>query len=399
MQKPIPAGARTMSERLQVDRRPARVIIVVNEDWMFWSHRLALARAATAAGARVTVATRVDRHGERIEREGFRLAPLAWRRGSRDVIAEAAAVADLAALYRRERPDLVHHVGVKAALYGGMAALAAGGPAQIHTIAGFGFVSVSQRRRARALRATMGAAFRRVLARPRSHLVVQNADDLADVRNGALFPMARVHLVAGSGVDTEAFAPSPEPDGPVTAVLASRLIRPKGIVQLVDAARILRHEQCALRVVLVGDPDPENPDTVTEAELRAWHGEGLIEWRRRCDDMPAVWAACHVAVLPSYREGMPRTLLEAASCARPLVASDVPGCRDLVRDGDNGFLVPLHDAPALAAALARLAGDAALRVRMGARARALVEQHYSDRHIVAQMLALYRGAIGIGEAR
>lgn len=374
--------------------KPARVVLVVNEDWMFWSHRLALARAAAAAGARVTVATRVDRHGARIAGEGFHLVSLPWRRGARGALAEADALARLVALYRRERPDLVHHVGVKAALYGGTAALVARVPAQIHTIAGFGFVSVSERRRARALRAVLGAAFRHVLVRPRSCLVVQNADDFAEVRAGRLFDMERVHLVPGSGVDTRAFAPAPEPPGPVTALLASRLIRPKGVVQLVDAARILRERGSGVRVVLVGDPDPENPDTVTAEELRRWHGEGLVEWRPRADDMPAVWASCHVAVLPSHREGMPRTLLEAASCGRPLVATDVPGCRDLVHDGENGRLVPLHDAHALAGAIAELAADPALRARMGARARALVEARYSDEHIVAQMLSLYRRAMG-----
>ncbi|HEU4365299.1 MAG TPA: glycosyltransferase family 4 protein, partial [Candidatus Krumholzibacteria bacterium] len=341
-----------------------------------------------------------DRHGARIEGEGFRLVPLPWRRGARNPLGEADALARLAALYRGERPDLVHHVGVKAALYGGSAALAAGGPSQIHTIAGFGFVSVSERRRARVMRALLGAAFRRVLSRPRSRLVVQNADDLNDVRAGGLFDMTRVHLVPGSGVDTRVFAPAPEPHAPpVTALLASRLIRPKGVVQLVEAARILRGEKSAVRVVLVGDPDPENPDTVTAEELRAWHGEGLVEWRPRADDMPAVWASCHIAVLPSHREGMPRTLLEAASCGRPLVATDVPGCRDLVRDGDNGILVPLHDARALAGAIARLAADPALRARMGARARALVEARYSDDRIVAQMLSLYRTAMEDGVSR
>ena len=381
---------------LTVAGRPARIVLVVNEDWMFWSHRRALARAASDAGAIVTVATRVDRHGERIAGEGLRVAPLPWRRGARNLFAEANALCTLAALYWRESPDLVHHVGVKAALYGGVAALTAGAPAQIHTIAGFGFVSVSSRTRARVLRAVLAGLFRRVLSRPRSRLVVQNQDDLNDVQSGRLFAMDRVHLVAGSGVDTRAFAPVPEPAGPVTALLASRLIRPKGIVQLVEAARILRDEAPGVRVVLVGDPDPENPDTVTAQELRAWHDAGLVEWRPRSDDMPAVWASCHIAVLPSYREGMPRTLLEAAACGRPLVATDVPGCRDLVRHGDNGLLVPLHDARALADAIARLAADAALRERMGARARALVEEHYCDELIVAQMLALYRLALAGG---
>ncbi|HEX5131366.1 MAG TPA: glycosyltransferase family 4 protein [Candidatus Krumholzibacteria bacterium] len=378
-----------------------RVVIVVNEDWMFWSHRLALARAARAAGARVTVATRVDRHADRIREEGFVLEELPWRRGSRHPLGELQALAALVALYRRECPAVVHHVGIKAALYGATAALAAGAPAQIHTIAGFGFVSVSTRRRARALRAVLGVAFRRILSRPRSHLVVQNHDDLDDVRAGGLFAPERTHLVPGSGVDTHAFHPMPEPplaDGEAAvALLASRLIRPKGIVQMVAAARFLRARGAPVRVVLVGDPDPENPDTVTAAELGAWRDEGLIEWRPRAEDMPAVWASCHIAVLPSYREGMPRALLEAAACGRPLVATDVPGCRDLVRPGDNGLLVPLHDAAALAGALVRLAEDHDLRRRMGARAREIVESTYSDELIVARMLALYRIAAGATE--
>jgi glycosyltransferase involved in cell wall biosynthesis len=382
-----------MPEALVPDGRPVRVVIVVNEDWMFWSHRLALARALRDAGADVTVATRVTAHREAIAAEGFDLAVLPWRRGTRNPWREVQTVRQLRALYRAVRPDAIHHVGVKASLYGGLAARLAGSPPQIHTIAGFGFVSVSRRRRARLLRALLGGVFRRVLSRPRAYLVVQNRDDLAAVRRGNLFAGERTRLIPGSGVDTDAFRPSPEPDGAVTVVLAGRLIRPKGVVQLVDASRLLRERGKSIRVVLVGDPDPENPDTVRTDELLAWQRDGLVEWIGRRDDMPAVWASCHIAVLPSYREGMPRTLLEAAASGRPLIATDVPGCRDLVDHGENGLLVALHDARALADAIERLAGDAATRTRMGGRARTAVEARFCDAVIVKQMLELYRVAI------
>jgi glycosyltransferase involved in cell wall biosynthesis len=385
-----------MTDAARFDRgRPRRVVFVVNEDWMFWSHRLALARAARAAGAEVIVATRVDRHGERIAREGFRVVALPWRRGARNPLTEIRSVLELMQLYRAVRPDLVHHVGIKAALYGGVAARLSGDPPQIHTIAGFGFVSISPSRRARAMRRVMRVLFRRVLSRPRSYLVVQNPDDEADVRAAGLFDPSHIRLVKGSGVDTRHFTPVPE-TGPVTAVLASRLIRPKGVVELVDAARLLRQRNVDVRVDLVGDPDPENPETVTAADLRGWHEEGVIHWTPRVDDMAPVWQASSMAVLPSYREGMPRALLEAAACGRPLVATDVPGCRDLVRNGDNGLLVPVRDAHALADAIAMLARDSDARNRMGARARELVEAFYSDDIVVAQMLALYRLAIDGG---
>lgn len=384
---------------LRAHGRAARIVIVVNEDWMFWSHRLALARAARDAGAEVTVATRVGGHGERIRSEGFALVALPWRRGARNARAEARTLAALVRLYRRLRPDLVHHVGIKAALYGGLAGRLARVPAQVHTLAGFGWVSTSASARARTLRPVVHAAFRHVLSRPGSLLVVQNPDDEAEVLRGRLFAPGRVRLVRGSGVDTRRFAPSPEPPGVVTAVLASRLVRAKGVVELAEAARLLRQRGVAVRVRLVGDPDPENPETVSEAQLHGWSADGILEWVARADDMPAVWRGAHIAVLPSHREGMPRTLLEAAACGRPLVATDVPGCRELVHDGDNGLLVPLRDVAALADAIERLARDAPLRARMGAHARARVESHYGDDVVIGEMIGVYREAIAMGERR
>jgi glycosyltransferase involved in cell wall biosynthesis len=180
----------------------------------------------------------------------------------------------------------------------------------------------------------------------------------------------------------------------VTAVLASRLIRSKGVGEMAEAARRLRARHAGVRVRLVGDPDPENPESVSERELGEWVGEGIVEWTPRVDDMLEVWNAAHIGVLPSYREGLPRTLLEAAACGRALVATDVPGCREIVRDGDNGILVPLHDVAALADAIARLASDGELRRRMGRRSRERVEADYSDDVIVAQMLSLYRRIAG-----
>lgn len=367
-----------------------RILFLVNEDWMFWSHRRALARAARDAGADVVVVTRVGRHGDDIRGDGLRLYDLRWRRGAADLAGEARALWQLMRIYRSERPQLVHHVGIKSALYGGLAARLAGIGRQVHTLAGFGYVQTGRHRRARRLRALARWCFRHLLDGPGARLVVQNPDDRREVVDNGWFSPGRVVLIRGSGVDTSRFSPAPEPDGDLVVTLAGRLVRSKGVFELAEASRLLAGRGVKVRVRLAGEPDPENPETVDEVTLRRWMSEGLVEWIGWVDDMPSVWRATHLAVLPSYREGLPRTLLEAASCGRPLIAADVPGCREIVRHEENGLLVPVRDAAALADAIARLADAPERRVGMGARSRALVEAFYSDDVVIAETFAAYR---------
>lgn len=386
---PASRNAQT-SASLLYEGRAARVLLVVNEDWMFWSHRLAVARAARDAGAKVMVATRVSDHGERIIAEGFRLIPLGWRRGTRNVFREFATIVSLSRIYRRERPDIAHHVGLKATLYGGIAARMARQRGVVSTITGLGFVATSKRLRARILRYLIDMTMQRVVDRAGTRMIVQNSDDRDVVLSKGWFSERRLRLIPGSGVDIDHFVPTPEPEGDVVAALVARLVASKGVRELVAAARILRDRGERVRVVLVGDPDPENPEVIDEVELCRWRDSGIVEWWSRVEDVADVWRRAHIAVLPSYREGMPRSLLEAAACGRPLVATNVPGCRDLTRDGDNGFLTPLGDVDALVTALARLASDSQLRARMGARAREIVSSEYSDDIVGRDTMAVYR---------
>lgn len=367
-----------------------KLLYLVTEDWYFWSHRLPIARAARAAGFDVAVATRVTDHGPRIRGEGFRLLPIGLRRGSRNPAREAAALAEIVRLYRRERPDLVHHVALKPTLYGALAAALTGVPAAVNALTGMGFVFTSTRLRARLLRPAVEAGFRLLLNRPGSRLVLQNPDDARMLTEAGVIAPERVVVIRGSGVDTAAFAPAPEPDGTPVAALISRMLWDKGVGETVEAARLLKERGVGVRVLLVGDPDPDNPASIPRARLEAWRAEGLVEWRGHVDDVAALLRRVHIAVLPSYREGLPKSLLEAAASGRPIVASDVPGCREITRQGENGLLVPVRDARALADAIARLAGDPALRWRMGRRGRALVEEAFSEAAVADRTLALYR---------
>ena len=378
------------------------LLYLVTEDWYFWSHRLPIARAARAAGWEVLVATRVAEHGERIRREGFRLVPIGLRRRSLAPWREVAAIAELARLYRRERPDLVHHVAMKPVLYGSLAAALAGVPAVVNALAGMGYVFTSSGVKARLLRPLIRTAFRWLLDRPNSRLILQNPDDIAAMTGAAMtgttvakgtVTAERVALIRGSGVDIQIFRPREEPEGTPVAVMVSRMLWDKGVGELVEAARLLRRREVPLRVVLVGPPDPDNPASIPERQLRDWDAAGDVAWWGERSDIAEIWAKGQIAVLPSHREGLPKSLLEAAACGRPMVAADVSGCREIVKDGVTGLLVPPSDAGGLADALERLARDPDLRRRLGAAARDLVEREFSEEAVVAQTLALYRSLV------
>jgi len=377
---------------MTVARDKPVLLYLVTEDWYFWSHRLPIARAARAAGWDVVVATRVTGHGARIRREGFRLVPIGLRRRTLAPWREAAAIAELLRLHRRERPDLVHHVAMKPVLYGSLAAALAGVPAVVNALAGMGYVFTSSGVKARLLRPLIRTAFRWLLDRPNSRLILQNPGDVAAMTKGTV-TAERVALIRGSGVDTQIFRPREEPEGTPVAVMVSRMLWDKGVGELVEAARLLRRREVPLRVVLVGPPDPENPASIPERQLRDWDAAGDVAWWGERSDIAEIWAKGQIAVLPSHREGLPKSLLEAAACGRPMVAADVSGCREIVKDGVTGLLVPPGDAGALADALERLARDPGLRRRLGAAARDLVERELSEEAVVAQTLALYRSLV------
>jgi glycosyltransferase involved in cell wall biosynthesis len=370
---------------------PVSILFLVTEDWYFWSHRLPLARAARDAGARVIVATRVEKLRSVIEQEGFELVALPWSRRSHHAWNELRAFSAIVALYRRERPDIVHHVAVKPVVYGGIAARFSRARAQVNAIAGFGYVETSRHLRARLLRGVFRGVLRFAWSGPGVHAIVQNPDDVEALERTRLLDVSHIHMIRGSGVDVSAFAPAPEPASPpVRVVYAGRLLWSKGLRELVESARELRARNTPIEIVVVGNPDPENPESVPESTVRSWVRDRLVTHREWTGDMAAIWRGAHIAVLPSYREGLPKALLEAAACARPIVATNVPGCREIARDGVNALLVPPRDAGALARAIERLAGDASLRARFGAAGRELVVNEFAEAIVVRQTLDVYR---------
>ena len=287
---------------------------------------------------------------------------------------------------------MVHGFTIKCAVYGSLAARAAGVPGRVNAVAGMGYVFTSNEPKARLLRPVVRSLLRIALDGRGARLILQNPDDVALFERARLVAPDRVCLIRGSGVDCARFAPRQggSAGGEFRALLASRLLRDKGVLEFVEAARILKTEQGrAVTFVLAGAPDHGNPASISEEVVRAWADEGLVEWPGHVEDMPALLSTIDVAVLPSYREGLPRSLIEAAASGLPLITTDVPGCREVVADGVNGLMVPPRDARALAAAVARLQDnpDLALRLGQAGRARALAE--FDERFIVAQTLAVY----------
>jgi len=375
-----------------------KLIYLVTEDWYFCSHRLPMARAAQRAGFDVAVATRVGEHGERIRAEGFALHPLRWRRGDIGPFSSLAAIAEIARLYRRERPRLVHHVALKPAVLGSIAALLAKVPAVINAVTGVGFVASSPTLQARLLRGPVIWLLTRLIERHRSRVIVQNEDDRQLLLSLNPRAAARISVIRGSGVDTRHFQPAPEPPAPpVVAGFAGRLLVDKGIATLIAAQQDLCRRGLDLRLRIAGTPDPENPSSIDGATLGRWRLLPGIAWLGQVTDIRELWRAAHIAVLPSRREGLPKSLLEAAAMARPVIATDVPGCREIARSGLNALLVPPDDAGALAAALEQLM-DPDLRRRFGAASRALVESDLAEDAVGNATAALYQRALAESEA-
>jgi glycosyltransferase involved in cell wall biosynthesis len=384
---------------LQHQEARPKLLFLVTEDWYFWSDRLPFARVLRDAGCEIVVATRVQAHGDRIRGEGFALHPLAWRRRGDGAFGAARALLAIIRLYRTERPDIVNHVALKPVVFGGLARRLAFGRrgatvTPIDWVMGLGSGFTGGTPLGRLLRPLLGLALRLATGGAGGRVVVQNPDDGAAL--GALgIERRRIVLIRGSGVDTEHFAPLPEPIGPtVTVALVARMLRSKGVLDAVAAVRRLRAGGLAIVLLLAGSSDPGNPESLSEERLSHLAEEPGIEWLGRVEDVRTVWARASLAVLPStYGEGLPRALLEAAACGRPIIAADMPGCREVVRTGETGLLVPPNDVARLPEALAALAGDPARRRAMGRAGRALVEREFGEAEVARQTIALYHAVL------
>jgi glycosyltransferase involved in cell wall biosynthesis len=347
-----------------------------------------MARAAREAGFDVHVATKPSGNSDDIRGEGFTLHPIPFRRGAGSALSAVATIRAIRRLEKSIRPDIVHHSSLQCCIYGSLAA-SGSGLRQINALTGLGYAYTSQNLDARLLKIAITALLRFFLNRSRSITLVENPDDQAQVERLGI-ARDRIALILGSGVDTGRFAPLPEPEGPVTVGFAGRLLRNKGIRALVAAHRLLAERGINTRLLIAGAVDPSNPESVSEAEAASWNDVSGITWLGQIADIREIWARSHIAALPSHREGLPVSLMEAAACGRPLIATDVPGCREIAIQDRTGLLVAVENPAALAQAIATLATSRDLRLRYGTAARQFVVERLSEKVIGTAIVQLYK---------
>ncbi len=386
-------GAGRPGRCVTANPKPAgrHIVFLIGEDWFFASHFRARARAAQAAGWRVSVLTRTaSAASSSLRDEGFTVIGVDFVRARLNPFAEFRLLRSIVRHYRALKPDIVHHVALKPILLGSLAARLAKLRRVVNAPVGQGFVFSSPTLKARLLRPFVGIALRASIGARGAVAVFENDEDrTAMIAAGAIAP-AQTVLIRGAGVDITQFAPQPRSNQVVQVVLGARMLRDKGVREFIAAAKLLYKQGIIANFLLAGAPDPGNPAALSEAELR---GAAPVRWLGPVSDMAALLASCDIACLPSYREGMPKFLLEAMASGLPCVATNVTGCREAVIDGETGLLVPAQDEAALAGALARLIDDADLRARMGSAGRARVLANFAETEICAQTLRLYQRLI------
>lgn len=382
---PLCGSLITLSEAQPKRRR--HLLFVVNEDWYFVSHRLALAVAAKASGFNVSVATRVCRHGEHIRVAGIKVIPFYCSRRGYNPVSELFSIIKLIRIFRREQPDLVHNVGIKSALFGSIAARFLPSVRVLNAVMGMGWLFTSGIYWTAPARRIIGYLLGRVSRR--STMLVQNSDDAQLLRQFGVRE-SQLKQIRGSGVDMSLFRARQEPTGLPVVLFLSRLLWTKGFGEYITAARWCRDHGITAQFLVAGEPDFENPSTVTREQITALSDEGVFIYKGWVTDVPRMLAECHILCLPSYYgEGIPKALLEGAAAGLAIVTTDTPGCREVVRHGENGLLVPPRDADALTRALVRLIESPDLRQAMGARGRVRATEEFNLDIVIQQSLALY----------
>jgi glycosyltransferase involved in cell wall biosynthesis len=367
-----------------------RILFIGNDAKYFLTHRLPLAIASKSSGYSVHVAVPFSEDAAKIRSHGFELHIIPITRWGHNPFNEIYTLWTLYRLFRKIKPALSHQATIKPVLYGSLTAWLAGVPATVNSVSGLGYVFLADGLKAHIVRWAVTMIYRLAFKHPRCCVIFQNPNDREDFIRNRLVEPGKTVLVKGSGVDMNEFVVTPYPDSVPLVLLASRMLRDKGVQEFVDAARALKEEGINARFVLAGDEERGNPSTITHELLQTWHESKIVEWWGHCENMPRVLAQSHIVCLPSYREGVPKALIEAAACGRPIVTTDVPGCREIVRHGENGLLVPARDAVALAEALRKLIENPDLRRQMGKKGREIAAAEFSTEIIVGKIMDVYR---------
>lgn len=373
---------------------PRKILLFANTDWYLFNFRLPLANALREEGWQVVFVSPAGSYASRLRQEGFRWIRLDFSTRGTNIFREAQVVLRLARLYRRERPTLVHHFTIKCNLYGTLATLFTRGIRIANSITGLGHVFIDKGPKASLLRCVAGLLYGIILRLPRQKVVFENREDSDAFWRQGFLPTGIASVIRGAGVDCCRFRPGSATNRLEPAIIrvlfAARLIREKGICEFLDAARIVKARTTGIEFVLAGGRYSGNPSSLSEADIAAIKAEGLLDYLGHVSDMPSLMDSCDIFVLPSYKEGTPSSLLEAAACEKPIVASKIAGCEGIVLDGVNGFLVPVGDARTLAVAIERLAANHEMRREFGKAGRRIVEGAFDQKMLIASTLGVYR---------
>jgi glycosyltransferase involved in cell wall biosynthesis len=376
-----------------------KILIVANTDWYIYNYRLALASRLRGSGWEVVLVSPPGPYVSRLGARGFRWIPLHLSRRGVLPPQELRAVLNLARLYDREKPDLLHHFTLKPVLYGSIAARWRGCQAIVNSVAGLGYLFQSTRPTMQAVRALVSPLFRYALAGEGVRVIFENEDDRSYFIRQGFVAEWKTRVIQGVGVDLERFQPSEEPDGRMRIMMASRMLWDKGVREFIEAARLVSERYPSARFILVGEPDPGNPSSISEEMIRGWVEEGVVEWWGHRQDMPRVYQQAHMIVLPSYGEGVPTVLMEAAASGRAVIASDIPGCQAVVREGETGILVPVRDFETLAHAIEVLIENPLLRREMGQKGRLLMEGQFDQEIMNSRTMKVYEQLLSGDDTR
>jgi len=366
------------------------ILFIISEDWYFVSHRLFLAKAAIMSGNKVVLLSHFTEHRDIIEAEGIKTIDWPLDRSSKNPFKEIDALKKVFSTIRKLQPSIIHSVGMKPVLYSAIASVFAGFKKNIFALAGLGYVFTSNNKSAKLLRPLLEGVFKLIFRGKKKRLILQNPEDKNALLSANIINPNNVRLIRGAGVDTQSFNVKPIPSPPPIITLPSRMLWAKGIQDFIVCAKEINKVSKIARFVLVGSPDVQNPDAIPIEMLEDWNNNGVVEWWGHQNNMPNVLHQSTIVCLPtSYGEGLPKCLLEAASCGRPIVTYDVPGCREIVIDGYNGFLVKAKRVDDLISAISNLLDDRELCIKMGKNGRKLVEKHFTQEKIAKETMAVW----------
>jgi glycosyltransferase involved in cell wall biosynthesis len=370
-----------------------KILLVANTDWYLYNFRLSLAKRLREEGWETVLISPDGPYRQALLESGFKWIQLPLSRRGVLPTVEVRTFIQLRRIYRQEKPDLIHHHTIKPNIYGSLAATASGDPAIVNSITGLGYLFLSSDIFARLLRPFAVFLYRKAFQHPRVRVIFENRGDREVFLRHAIVQPGQHTLIRGVGVDLERFDFAPMLAGDPLVILPARMLWDKGVGDFISAARTLKSRNLQVQFALVGDIDPGNPSSIPRSQLEAWVEEGMVAWWGHRMDMPEIYAASHVVVLPSKAEGTPTVLLEAAAAGRPVVASDIAGCREVVIPGKTGLLVPPEEPEALANALESLLENQAWAREMGRKARRHIEKHFDQDSVNEKTIAVYRRAL------